>query len=381
MLARQKEHLQVKEAQLLLEQEAPNLREQHTKELATVRSQIQSNERELSMQREAVQSDAAAEIEAVKEGARVAAEVAQMQMEKRMEAELLGQRLEMEATMKKQRDEMQRQTNLLLEAQTQHFEDAAAGRVDERAEKAKEQRSEATLLSDQRREALGKHMEEVEHLREKQVEEIEHLNEAANGEKTRMQEETQDLERKLAQAMASGHGKGNNADQVKKLRAQLSTTITEVQNISQDHQSSLSALRAQGALEQAQERERHAEVMGQLSEEAAMQLEGVDKALVDLDAIDENENSVTNAEVQHALDEMREKHIAYIAKMEDIIAERERQVVAARDRHISEQERLHRDRERDLQNALREVADRESSLQTELNEKRDDASLEQTKQL
>ena len=224
--------MQVKEAQLLLEQEAPNLREQHTKELATVRSQIQSNERELSMQREAVQSDAAAEIEAVKEGARVAAEVAQMQMEKRMEAELLGQRLEMEATMKKQRDEMQRQTNLLLEAQTQHFEDAAAGRVDERAEKAKEQRSEATHLSDQRREALGKHMEEVEHLREKQVEEIEHLNEAANGEKTRMQEETQDLERKLAQAMASGHGKGNNADQVKKLRAQLSTTITEVQNIS-----------------------------------------------------------------------------------------------------------------------------------------------------
>ncbi len=388
-----KEHLQLKQSQLL-EHNAPHARDKHMREIATLQAEIEDKEEELNVQRTVIQTDAAAEIEAVKESARVAAEVAQMEMEKRIEAELLGQRLEMEATMRKQRKEMERQTNLLLEEQTKHLHDLAAARIDKRAGDVQGYRNEVMLISEERRDALDQHAAEVERLREKQVQKLEHLNEAADAEKARMQEKKRDLETRLARAVSDGKGKGksvgqnnnnssssNNSDQVNKIRDQLKTTITEIQNISQDHQASLSSLRAQASLEQAQERERHAKVMEQLSKEASTQIEGMDEAMVDLDDVHAKEEISTKEEVQHVLDDMREKHIAYIAKMENLIAEREHQVVAARDRHIAEQERMHRDRERDLQNALREVASRESSLQSALREKQNSTNTEQTKQM
>ena len=252
---------------------------------------------------------------------------------------------------------MEDETKFLLDSQRRQLEDAAAERVEQRANQAMQYHTEAASIAAERRKSYLDHSSSLEKLRDNHVVKVEQLNEAANAEKSRVSQQKADLEKTAYSGCSE-----NKVTQKEKILNQLKSSIEEIHNISRDHQSSLSALQAQGILEESQERERHNSVIQQLLRDAEEQKSDVEEAAAELPEIDAAEEKATKAEVKQALDEMHEKHFAYIAKIEEMLSERERQLEIARNEQIAQQEMLHKKREQELEKSLLDFAEREKSI-------------------
>ena len=70
--------------------------------------------------------------------------------------------------------------------------------------------------------------------------------------------------------------------------------------------------------------------------------------------------------MQHALEEARDKHMAYITEMENTVAEREKQLSQAHEKHLAEQNKLLRSRSGELKASIDETRAREEDLKVEL---------------
>ena len=183
-----------------LEREPLKAQEQSTRELHKLQAIIQTKEHELKAEQKLIQGDADKQIEALKQAKHIDEAVEELEMDQLQKAKVVGTQIEVNNLMKRKRSDMEDETKFLLDSQRRQLEDAAAERVEQRANQAMQYHTEAIIAGERRKSYLDHNS--YEKLRDNHVVKVEQLNEAANAEKSRVSQQKADLENSLLRAVA-----------------------------------------------------------------------------------------------------------------------------------------------------------------------------------